>query len=168
MYFGRLWGVISKILSTLVVYFCFYLVQIMIWAAIVQLSFSRMDQFHRFADALKNMLYASVGNFDFTIFEDSGYNVLWGTTFFVVFMILNVGLYISLFMAIVTSLYGNFAENARIYHMLDTLHVRPVTEAEKEYSALVSLPAPLNVLHLLLAPVDRPPTAHGGAPNTAT
>lgn len=36
--------------------------------------------------------------------------------------------------------------------MLDTLEVRPVAEADKEYSALISLPAPLNVLHIFASP----------------
>ena len=102
---------------------------------------------------MKNMVYASLGNFDFDIFEGSGYNTYWSTTFFLVFMITNVGLFISLFMAIVISLYSEYASRANIYHMLDTLHVRPVTEADHEFSSLVSLPAPLNVLHLFLAPI---------------
>ena len=153
MFMGRLWGVISKVLGTLIVYFCYYLVQIMIWSAVVQLSFPRMDEFHRYSEAMKNMVYASLGNFDFAIFEDSGYNQYWATTFFLVFMITNVGLFISLFMAIVVSLYSEFANRAMIYHMIDTLEVRPVAEADHEYSSLVSLPAPLNVLHLFLAPI---------------
>jgi len=36
--------------------------------------------------------------------------------------------------------------------MLETLRVRPVMQADKEYSALISLPPPINGLLLFLAP----------------
>ena len=36
--------------------------------------------------------------------------------------------------------------------MLETLKARPVTQADKEYSALISLPTPLNIIHIVLAP----------------
>ena len=36
--------------------------------------------------------------------------------------------------------------------MLETLQVRPVMQADKEYSALISVPPPLNGLHLFYAP----------------
>jgi len=37
--------------------------------------------------------------------------------------------------------------------MLETLKVRPVTQADKEYSALVSIPVPLNVTLIVFAPI---------------
>jgi hypothetical protein len=36
--------------------------------------------------------------------------------------------------------------------MLETLKIRPQTQADKEYSALISLPAPFNSLHIIFAP----------------
>ena len=36
--------------------------------------------------------------------------------------------------------------------MLETLKIRPQTEADKEYSSLISLPTPINVLHMFVAP----------------
>ena len=36
--------------------------------------------------------------------------------------------------------------------MLEKLKIRPVTVADKEFSVLISLPAPLNVILLFLAP----------------
>ena len=36
--------------------------------------------------------------------------------------------------------------------MLEKLKIRPVTQADKDYSVLISLPAPLNVILLFLAP----------------
>jgi hypothetical protein len=39
-----------------------------------------------------------------------------------------------------------------VYHMLETLRIRPQTEADRDYSALISIPPPLNVTLLFLAP----------------
>jgi len=37
--------------------------------------------------------------------------------------------------------------------MLETLKVRPVSQADKEYSSLVSIPVPLNAFLILFAPI---------------
>jgi hypothetical protein len=134
------------------IFFIFFLVQLVIWASVAQLAFSRMEEFYYFKDSFRTMFYASLGKFDFDIFQDTQYNYYWGVVFFIFFMAINVGLFMSLFVAMVTALYGAFGDKANIYHMLDTLEIRSVTEADKEYSALISLPAPLNVLHIFLAP----------------
>ena len=36
--------------------------------------------------------------------------------------------------------------------MLETLKIRPQTEADKEYSSLISLPTPFNFFHIFFAP----------------
>jgi len=101
------------------------------------------------------MFFGSFGRFDFDIFWDgqTDYNPYWGTAFFLTFLAINVGLYMSLFVAMTVSLYGTVGDRGHIYHMLDTLEVRSVTTADKDYSALISLPTPLNILHILVSPI---------------
>jgi hypothetical protein len=70
----------------------------------------------------------------------------------IIFLVVNIGLIMSLFISIITVLFDAFSEKSHIYQMLETLKLRPTTEADKEYSALVSLPTPLNAIHFLLAP----------------
>ena len=114
-----------------------------------------MKQFDEYRHSFESVFFASIGRFDFDIFwngQDS-YNPYWGSAYFLTFMAINVGLYMSLFVAITVALYGNVGDRGHIYHMLDTLEVRSVTEADKDYSALISLPAPLNVLHIFVSPI---------------
>jgi len=61
-------------------------------------------------------------------------------------------LFLSLFVSMLTVLYGEYVQRESIYQMLEKLKIRPVTQADKEYSVLISVPAPLNVMLLFLAP----------------
>ena len=58
----------------------------------------------------------------------------------------------SLFVSMLTTLYGEYVRKETVYQMLEKLKIRPVTVADKEFSVLISLPAPLNVILLFLAP----------------
>lgn len=69
-----------------------------------------------------------------------------------IYLIVNIGLFLSLFNAMVIKLYEGFFKNESIYHIMETLKVRPQTQADKEYSALISLPPPFNVFLFFLAP----------------
>jgi hypothetical protein len=57
-----------------------------------------------------------------------------------------------MFIAVITVLYDSLSEQSNIFQMLETLKIRPQTEADKEYSALISIPAPFNVFHVFFAP----------------
>jgi len=58
----------------------------------------------------------------------------------------------SLFISMLVTLYEAFVEKQTVYRMLETLKIRPQTMADKDYSALISIPPPLNVFLILLAP----------------
>jgi hypothetical protein len=70
----------------------------------------------------------------------------------IIFLIVNIGLYMSLFTSMMVTLYAAYVSKQTVYHMLECLKIRPQTQPDKRYSALISIPAPLNVLLLLLAP----------------
>lgn len=70
----------------------------------------------------------------------------------IIFLVCNVGIILNIFIAIIAVLYDNYSENRNVYQMMETLKIRPQTQADKEYSSLISLPAPLNVLHIFFAP----------------
>lgn len=59
----------------------------------------------------------------------------------------------SLFISIITTLYGFLSPKQHIYYMLETLEVRSISQADKEYSSLVSVIAPLNFIHIFFAPI---------------
>jgi hypothetical protein len=70
----------------------------------------------------------------------------------IIFLVCNVGIILNIFIAIIAVLYDSYAENRNVYQMMETLNIRPQTQADKKYSSLISLPAPLNFLHIFFAP----------------
>ena len=75
-----------------------------------------------------------------------------GQLFLFVFLIFNLGLFLSLFTSVLSVLFSEFEKNESVFTMLERLRVRPFLQADKEYSALISLPPPLNSLLFFLAP----------------
>ena len=99
------------------------------------------------------LFYATFGQFDFAILDQfPSFGFYFALVFFMLFLIVNVGLFLSLFISMIVVLYDEFFVHESIYHMMETIKVRPQTEAHRDYSALISLPPPLNLLLLILAP----------------
>jgi len=119
---------------------------------IAELCFRRLYNYDTAVKAFKTLFYASFGDFSFNEVENAEQGQYFGITFMVLFLIFNIGLMMSLFIAIITVLFDALAGNRHIYFMLETLKVRPQTEANKEYSALISLPIPFNALNFLFTP----------------
>jgi hypothetical protein len=111
-----------------------------------------LTDYNTAAKAFKTLFYASFGQFSFEQIAEAQYGEYFGYTFMIIFLVINIGLIMSLFISIITVLYDAFSHNSNIYQMLETLKVRPVTQADKEYSALVSLPVPLNILLIPIMP----------------
>jgi hypothetical protein len=102
--------------------------------------------------AFKTLFYASLGQFSFEEISLSEKGEYFGITFMILFLVCNVGIVINIFIAVIAVLYDSYSEKRNVFQMLETLKIRSVTQADKEYSALISLPAPFNLLLFLFAP----------------
>ena len=76
-----------------------------------------------------------------------------GITYLIVFIIFNVGIFMSLFVAIITALFEKFEEDENVYQMIETLRIRAITQADKKYSCLISFPPPFNFFLLFIGPI---------------
>lgn len=149
---GRFLGVVERLIYDLFIFFCFYILQLIFFSSISELCFKRLPDYGSMGAAFKTLFYASFGHFSFTEISESDHGQYFGYTFLIIFLVVNIGLIMSLFVSIIVVLYDAFSHNSNIYQMLETLKLRAQTQADKEYSALVSLPTPLNVLHFIFAP----------------
>ncbi len=151
-YLGKITGVLDKIAYDLVIYFAFFLVEVLFFSLLAELTFRKVDTYNTTLMAFRNLFYATFGQFDFGGFQESQFTSYYGIAFLIVFLVVNIGLFMSLFVAMLVTLYGAFVEKQSVYHMLETLRIRPQTQADRDYSALVSIPPPLNASLLFLAP----------------
>lgn len=152
-YLGKLTGVVQTMLADIVVYFAYFMLEILFWALLLQLAtYANMHEMS-LSECYTLLFYAAFGQFDFAILSNFGsFGYYFATGFFVIYLIVNIGLFLSLFNSMVVKLYEEFFKNESIYHIMETLKIRPQTQADKEYSALISLPPPLNVFLFFLAP----------------
>jgi hypothetical protein len=151
-YMGRFVGIVERLFYDIFIFFCFYLLELIFFALVAQLSFRTLVEYNTALAAFKNLFYASFGTFSFDNIQEGELGQYYGITFMILFLIVNIGLIMSLFISIITVLFDALSPNQHIFFMLETLKIRPTTQADKEYSALVSLPTPINALHFVLAP----------------
>lgn len=152
-FLGKLTGVLEKLLYDMLVFFCFFLIEVMFFSCVAQLAFRNVEQYNSIHQAFKNLFYASFGQFDFGQFNDAEFGEWFGIAFMIIFLIVNIGLFMSLFTSMMVTLYSAYVEKQTVYHMLETLKIRPQTSPDKRYSALISLPPPINVILVIFAPI---------------
>lgn len=70
-----------------------------------------------------------------------------GYAYFIIFMIINLILIMNLIVARLASTYKKYNKSLHLLVHLNTLQVREISEADDKYSAIVSAPFPLNILH---------------------
>ena len=151
--FGTLWGIVNRLLPTLLSYILFYFVEIFFFGVIAELAFRRLQLYNTFENAFYTLFYSGFGFFSYRDFEQEtqfGYN--FGLLFILCFLIANLGLITSIFASVIIVLYDELYKHKSIFTMIETLKVRPVMQADKEYSSLISLPPPLNGLLFFLGP----------------
>jgi len=64
-YLGKLTGVLEKLLYDIVVFFCFFMIEVLFFAAVAQLAFRKVGQYNTITQSFKNLFYASFGQFNF-------------------------------------------------------------------------------------------------------
>lgn len=151
-YLGKFITVVERIVKEVCLIFIFYIIQLIFFALIAELCFRRNDNYSSAFVAFKTLFYASLGQFSFEDIAMSEKGPYFGITFMIIFLVCNIGIILNIFIAVIAVLYDNYAEHRNVYQMLETLKIRPQTEADKEYSSLISLPTPINVLHMFVAP----------------
>lgn len=65
---GKLTGVLEKLLQDIMIFFCFFVVEVMFFAAVAELCFRNLLEYGTFVEAFKNLFYASFGQFRFDQF----------------------------------------------------------------------------------------------------
>jgi hypothetical protein len=76
-----------------------------------------------------------------------------GYAYFLSFMIINLILIVNLIVARLAATYKKYNKRRHLLVHLNTLHVREISEADEKYSALISAPFPLNLLHFVTGPI---------------
>ena len=151
--FGTLLGILGRLLGTLMSYILFYFVEIFFFSMIAELAFRRLQLYNTFENAFYTLFYSGFGFFSYDDFEqETQFGYFFGLLFLLAFLVANLGLITSIFTSVIVVLYDDYYKHKSVFTMLETLKVRPVMQADKEYSSLISLPPPLNITLFILSP----------------
>ena len=124
-YLGKLSGVLEKLLYDMIVFFGFFLIEILFFSGVAELAFRKVDSYNSMLKSFRNLFYASFGQFDFEVFKEAEFTEQFGIAFLIIFLVINIGLFMSLFTSMMTTLYGAFVEKQTVFYMLETLKIRP-------------------------------------------
>jgi len=127
------------------------LIELAFFAVLAEAYFRKLSSYNTTWRAFTTLFYASLGTFDFKEMEEAEFGDYFGLAFMIIFLVINLGVVMNLFVAIISVLYDVFSKEKNVFQMLETLKIRSYTQVEKKHSAMVSMPVPLNVLLMLFA-----------------
>ena len=107
-YLGRFIIIAKQMVGEIALFFILYLVNLIAWALVAEIYHTNMPEFNNFIVAFKNLFFASFGTFDFERIQESRTGKNLGIIYLVAFLTVNVGLFMSMFIAIITALYSKF------------------------------------------------------------
>jgi len=91
-----------------------YLVNLLVFATIAETAFTDLPDYNTLSQAFITLFYASFGTFDFDQIEKSELSKNFAISYLIFFLIINIGLFMSLFVSIVTVLFQVFQKNDRV------------------------------------------------------
>lgn len=136
----------------MITYGIYYFSILFLFAVVGFVLFYDVPEFSSLQTTLFTLFKATVSDYNADIMKQAKLGALLGYTYFLTFMILNLILIVNLIVARLSSTYKKYNLRRHLLVHLNTLHVRELTEADEKYSALISAPFPLNILHFLTAP----------------
>ena len=62
---GKFVGIIERLLIDVILFFCFYILELLFFSLMSELCFRRLDNYNTTRKAFKTLFYASMGDFSF-------------------------------------------------------------------------------------------------------
>ena len=112
---GRFLAVLERLLYDVALFFLFYLMQLLFFSIVSELSFRRLPNYNTVGKAYATLFYASFGHFSFYEVQKAEFGEYFGYAFMIIFLAINIGIIMSLFTSIITVLYDALSLNSNIY-----------------------------------------------------
>lgn len=134
---------------TMITYGAFYFSVLFLFSVVGFVLFSDLPNFAALQTTLFTLFEATISSYDADQMKQAKIGAFLGYAFFLAFMILNLILIMNLIVARLAATYKRYNARRHLLVLLNTLHVRAVSEADDKYSCIVSAPFPLSLLHIL-------------------
>jgi len=104
-YMGRFLGVVRRLIQEIALIFILYLINLCGFSLFAETAFRELPQYNSRYEAFKTLFYSSFGTHDFEVMIDARLGERFGISYLIAFLIINVGLFMSLFVSIITVLF---------------------------------------------------------------
>lgn len=146
---GPLLGIFKAMFRKIFIFLICFTLELLFFGIMAHLIFQHIPRFEEFGGAVVFLIPAAIGNFNFDDIENQRLGTTASRAFLLTFVIFNVLLVTSFFIAMITTLYRQMGKFKQIFFNKSTLSIRPVTLASKTNSVLISVPVPFSALHYL-------------------
>lgn len=151
--FGPLGSILMIMLNQVMVFLLLDLGIVIIFWGAGMIMFYNLDEFSTGTKAMITLMSASLGNFDFKMFEQTdGNSTMYGYIFLTTYLIVSCVTLLNFLIAILTNVYDSLRSISNGLYMKDIILIRQVMQDHIYYSALVVASPPFNLFVLPFIP----------------
>lgn len=96
---------VKRLVSEIALFFILYLINLVTFSFISEAAFRDLEEYNTVTGAFVTLFYSSFGTFDFDRIENTRLGSNFGISYLIIFLIVNIGLFMSLFVSIITVLF---------------------------------------------------------------
>jgi hypothetical protein len=149
-YFGRMLKVIIYMLADVFKFLVIFIIILITFSSAGRILFFDIDEFDTIQSGALFLIQCSLGDFDFSIFDQEGLMLskYYGITFLLMYLTLTNVTLLNFLIAILSDTYSILQGNSEGLYTQQIIKIRCVLQDNKHYSSLVSCPVPLNIFLL--------------------
>ena len=153
--FGPLITITLNMTKDLFIFFVLFGIELVAFACIGILAFGELHEYESLPQTLVMFIESSMGNFDFTIYDESASEEKkWqGIIFHIIVTIVNMLLMLNLVIAIMTDTYRQYAEVKLGLFSQGIIEAIPSYRNDKRFGALIAATPPFNLLTMFCLPI---------------
>lgn len=150
--FGPIIRMIYAMLQDLGIFLVLWGIQLFIFACIGILIFGDMPEYDSFINVLIMFFESALSQWDFSIYNHSKYDPLFGKIFHMLVIMLNMIMFVNLMVGIFSETYQRLAKQKLGLYYDGVIEVIPAYKYKKFYGALIAACPPFNLLVLPFLP----------------
>ncbi len=108
---GKFVSILQRLLYEVFLFFICYIVELVFFALAADLCFRDLSDFNTVPNAFVTLFYASFGQFSFEVVGLSQYGAYYGYTFMIIFLVVNIGLVMNMFVSIINVLWDALSKH---------------------------------------------------------
>lgn len=145
--------IVVSMLKELSLFSILWIIQLFIFACIGYLIFGELHEYRDLPNTLILLLQTSLGQWDFSIYDNLPIGSMFGVVFHIIVIIMNLILLLNLVIAILTDTYIKFSKVKLGLYYDGVVDAISSLKYDKRYGAMITAIPPFNVVMFLMTPV---------------